>query len=382
MTDIPRPIDSKPIFNPARRRASLSLAAGALTLTGCGGGGGGGGAETPTGQDPTVPDPATTTGGSRLPPRTGSFGGGQGQILFVAGGDYPTQVIRFDLASRQLVVLGTFRRAERTGFHLVGGVTRANDGSFLVADYQLSLNEISRLYHCAPDGTVIRSVDMVDTIVNGASLSPDGRTAAYVNFAYGDGWKTINSVFVVDLASARTTRILLVDPNPALLPEGWGPSRGGQTIWAPDGTLYVLNGSGLSRVDIAAGTTTPLHVVALEGPDNSVVTPDGREIWFDCKRDGIISKRLWSMDIASGALKSRSVREQGGDHFAPNFSPDGQWLLLQDIVLTYVGIGISSAHYIAAIRGIDTPFDTHKQSTEIWTADGVRPTASRRMAWY
>ncbi len=357
----------------------LGLTAGVLALAGCGGGGGGGDAgESGAGGEGGTPAPGPV---SNLPPRTGTFGGGQGKVLFVAGGDYPQSLIEFDLASRQAK---TLFRLPRDGFHLVGGVTRANDGRLRVTDYKLGLDTRSTAYLLNPGGAVIREFPLVDSIELGAALAPDGKTLAYTRFGYdssGD-WVDAIDVIVVDVASGSATQIRLVNPDFAAYGRDVEDAVGVHPVWAADGTLYTLSNIGLSRVDLAARTTMPVHVMGQGSVANAAFKPDGSEVWYQTKAGDSSSARIWSMNLATGALRRRSERSAGGDQMAPSFSPDGQWMLFQDIVLTYLDFDVSSAHYVAAIRMTEPQIDTHNEETEIRGINSDRYTGSGRMLWF
>lgn len=100
-----------------------------VVLPGCGGDGGSD--PTTVSQPPTQGGPSLSpTPGGNLPPLTGPFGGEQGKILFAEGVNLPTSISELDLATRQVRVLVDY---SQTSFNrVVGGVSRANDGTFAV----------------------------------------------------------------------------------------------------------------------------------------------------------------------------------------------------------------------------------------------------------
>lgn len=371
-----------------RRRTILALMGGLVTLAACSGGGDG------TPSDPAVPADGGTDGqaggggggsvaGSTgdTPPPAGVFGGGQGRILFVNG----ASVFEYDLATRQIKGLGTYR--QEAGFELVGGVTRANDGSFLVCDYKLVGSNRSRVYHCDPAGNVVHAYDLKDSNVVGASLSPDGTRFAYVHTwidADKADWMTMREAHVVDIATGAVTEIRLIQPTDPNAPQRSYEDRvRQQMVWAPDGTLYGMTSIGLYRVDMTAGRSDLLHSFQIDTPIHPWIHPDGREVWFTYDDEAEGGERIGAVDIATGALRKVSASSNGlNAHLAPSLSPDRQWLLMQDVQTTYVVIGFVYRYHVAAIRLSVPPIDQDGVPTEFKQANGEKFTATGQMAWF
>ena len=317
-----------------------------------------------------------------VPPATGTFGGGQGRILFVAGGDRAKNVMQVDLATRQLTTLATIQGSVFRG--LYGGVTRANDGSFVVVDYELT-GPLSNILHYAADGSLLRSYPTGARLLNGAAISPDGRQVAFVDSVLvkvRDSYPFYEReycLFMLDLASGQIAETVLI--GHAEPPEDKISIRA-QAVWSPDGTLHVLASAGLYRIDRNTLAATRLHQPDIGNPYAVVPSPDGGSLWFHQGRGNPYGGTIWSIDIASGALSPRSIRSRSGGQYSPCFSPDGNWLLMQETSLTYLGIAIASYYYICAIRRTAEPIDTQDLRTAILDGGGNGFTASDRMVWY
>ena len=388
--DVKPPLQSDAGTGPGRRRALLGLMGGLVTLAGCPGGsdgdGGGGGGDSSSGGSSggsSGSRGSNNTSGSTsgdTPPPSGMFGGGQGRILFVNG----ASVFEYDLATRQIKGLGTYRQAE--GYDLVGGVTRANDGSFLVSDYKLSGNN-SRVYHCDSTGKVLHAYALKDRNVVGVSLSPDGTRFAYVRTWIDSSkfdWMTMRECTIVDLATGGVTEIRLIQPTDPNAPQRNYEDRVRQEmVWAPDGTLYGMTSIGLYRVDVAAGRSVLLHSFQIDTPVHPWVHPDGREVWFTYHDEPESGKRIGKVDIATGAFSKISASSDGlNDHVAPSLSPDRRWLLMQDVIAKYNGLGFTYYYHVGAIRFTDPPINQDGVPTEFKQANGEKFTAFGRMAWF
>ena len=371
---------------PGRRNAALGIAASLLTLAGCsgggksddsaggdgGGGGGGGGGSNGGGNGGAV--------SGNVPPASGVFGGGEGKILFTES----SSVYRFDLLSRQLSRLGTYQK--NTEDRLAGGITRASNGNFLVTTYS-DLKYRSRAWYCDSQGTLIRDLDLGTSTLWGSALSPDGTTIALVNRwldTSGVNWTPIYDVRLVDVATGAINDVRLIaatDPNAPV--RNYEDSVMAQMVWAPDGTLYGLTSIGLYRVDRQAGRSVLLHSYLIGSTLNSFVHPNGREIWFSYADEEQKGTRVGSIDITTGVVTRRSASSSGLDeHRAPCLSPDQQWLLMQDVLTRYTGIGFSYTAHVAAIRLQIPPIDQRGVPTEFRDAAGDKFTANGRMIWY
>lgn len=363
--------------DPARRQHCRRLAAGVLALTGlagCGGGGGGGGSSGTGGTGGASVAPGNT------PPARGSFGGGQGKLLFVQSGDFPQVVREFDLATRQVRDLVTIARSRV--HRLVGGVSRANDGSFLVTDYiSTSFDDMGVYHHCAADGSVLKSIASPIRLTEGAVISPDARLAAYAVNQWITGSRYELRVLLTQLATAEVKAVTLLSNQDE--PSDW-ESRPvmARAIWAPDGTLYVAARFGLFRVDPGTGAVSRL--LTFELPDFTVptISPDGRRIWFQGAAGTGYPPAIWSIDIASGVIARRTDRSRTGMQYAPVVSPDGNWLAMQQLRSEWTGIGTREFFVISAIRVTESPVDTQDLDVRVQSSEGGEVTAGSRMVWY
>ncbi|MFO0698478.1 MAG: hypothetical protein U0236_04555 [Nitrospira sp.] len=371
-------------------------------LPGCSGGDGGSDPTTvsqPPGSPPSTPgapSPSPPVGGN-LPPMTGSFGGGQGKILFAEGINLPTSISELDLATRRVRVLVDY--SQDSFNRVVGGVSRANDGTFAVVR-DPGETEDPVILHYRADGVLLHKwlVERIDNLfgvpvnlprpapTEGGALSPDGKSIAYVGISRD---RTRAEVVIRNVQDGPWVIKDLPDapPNKTTMHTS--------TLWSPAGELYVISEVGLHKVDRTTGGGTLLHSVPLFRPHAPVFSSDGRTIYFDQLSGNPRGGTVWSMDVVTGETTRRSMRLPYGEQYSPALSPDGQWLLMQEANLIgsvfapapiftpnpVIG-SISVPLNISAIRSSEVPIDT--QNLNIWIVDaaGQSHLANGRMVWF
>lgn len=116
-------------------------------------------------------------------------------------------------------------------------------------------------------------------------------------------------------------------------------------------------------------------------PGNATASADGRSIWFDMALGNPYGNAIWSLDLASGALTQRSIRSVSGKQYAPAFSPDGNWLLMQEVGLKYIG-ALLIYNTLCAVRLTGERVDTESLQTAIRNGSGDGFTANSRAVWF
>lgn len=369
-----------------------------VVLPGCGGDGGSD--PTTVSQPPTQGGPSLSpTPGGNLPPLTGPFGGEQGKILFAEGVNLPTSISELDLATRQVRVLVDY---SQTSFNrVVGGVSRANDGTFAVVRGP-GATEDPVILHYRADGVLLHTwlVPRIDELsgvpllsplprtapAEGGALSPDGKFIAYVGISRD---RLRAEVVIRNVQDGPWVIKDLPDapPNKTTMHTS--------TLWSPTGDLYVISEVGLHKIDRTTGLGTLLHPVTLFSPHAPVFSPDGHTIYFDQLSGNPRGGTIWSMDVTSGEITRRSMRSLYGEQYSPALSPDGQWFLMQEanligsvfapapIFTPNPTIGsVSTPLNISAVRFSGTPIDTQSVDTGILDAAGQPHLANGRMVWY
>ncbi len=359
----------------------------------------------PPGSLPSTPGGPSPTVEGNVPPRTGTFGGGQGKILFAEGITLPWSISEFDLATRQVRTLVDYNQ-DFIIKRVVGGVTRANDGTFAVIRNP-GLNASMVILHYQADGTRLHEwtvpLQLIPGVSNtfglaerprnafneGGALSPDAKSIALVEHTV-EGARL--EVVILDMQSGafRIRDLLGVNDLPRDK-----TSLHASTLWSPTGELYVISEVGLHKVDRATGAGTLVHPVTLFEPRAPIMSADARTIYFDQHSGNPRGGTVWSMDVASGVLTRRSLRSVDGDQFSPTFSPDEEWLLLQEANLA-ASVFIPNAIFsqnpligsvsrpvpISAVRFSDPPIDTQNLKTVIEDASGKVHSANGRMVWF
>jgi eukaryotic-like serine/threonine-protein kinase len=186
-----------------------------------------------------------------------------------------------------------------------------NQGLVLSAqEQQLGPNQLWYLAH--PGGEVERITNDLNNY-NGVSVSADGNTIATVQS------QASSSVWLAPNARAETAVKLTSGTN-----EG-----GGGVALMPDGrVLYTVNGVGTADLFVVnADGSNPRQVTsnaALNGLP--AVSADGRFIVFVSNRSG--GPHIWRMDSDGSNPKQIT---NGIAEINPLVSPDGQWIVFQDI---------------------------------------------------
>lgn len=365
----------------AARRAHLrGLVAGAAGLAGCGGGGGGGTTAPEAGNQP-----AASTG-TPIPPESGAFGGGAGKILYVEAAETPNAIKELDLTTRRIRTVITLQRDEPF-WEFTGGVSRAGNGTFALMDQNDSLlSDKSTIYIHSDDGALIRAFPLKRANMHSVAISPSGQ---YVVYAWADTrnpssrWTSDNYLIagVIDIASGLETEIVLLgDESPPSDKSGYSLSA--CPVWLSDTAFYVMFRRGHVRVDLSSGEVIKTLDDSLPGPEVAALAPGRDEIWFQTNKGNPYGATIWPLSLADRSMKRRSMRSESGGQYSPAFSPDGQWLLMQERHFLTGIIGAGSSTLISAVRHSAEPIDT--EELDIWLRDASgRPLlALDRMAWY
>lgn len=353
----------------------------ALAISGCGSG-------TEGANTSSESPPQTTPPGGNVPSASGTFGGGQGKVLFAEGLNFPNSVSEFDLATRQVHTLAIVRPA--ISFAIDGGVTRANDGTFAVTGHDLSEPLAKTIvHHYQANGTFIRGWILDRAFFEGGALSPDAKSVALVQSTV---FEDRLQIMILDLQSGKTVSGDLLGTNDS--PHNKADLHA-SAVWSPAGELYVISEVGLHRVDRLTGAATLVHAVSLFHPRSPMMTPDARTIYFDQLSGNPRGGTIWSMELASGTLTRRSVRSKDGDQYSPTLSPDGEWMLLQEVNSAAGAIApapinapnplsgsLSVPFVVSAVRLSEPPPDTQNLLIKIVDVSGRAHSARGRMVWY
>jgi hypothetical protein len=372
---------------PNRRAALQTLAA--LSVAGCGGGGGDtpSPSPAPVGASPAPPaSPPASVSSARNPnasPATGTFGGGQGKILFVEDDDGRT-VKEIDLRTRQISTLVT----PVSGVSYIrGGVSRAANGRFAVLmGESFSISKPAEIGVFDASGNTVKRVAPGLQVVyhpaqSGALIAPDGNKVAYIVSGFiklvGDARRdALVMVAVMDVGSGEVNYIEVLR---AATSDASTPA----IVWTPDSRqVLFLNRTSLRRIDVATSAVTKIHDLDLSELGGAHLAGDGRTLWFNQTRGNANGPTIWSMDIDKATLQRRSLATRHYGQYQPVLSPDGQWMLMQEGIAFSNGSSGFVTHYMTAMRITDPPVDTGGLANEILDSTGKRFEAYFRMAWY
>lgn len=370
-----------------RRACVLALAGGLAGLTGCGGGGGGGGGSAGEGSNSVAVggDTAPAQSGGLTPPKSGAFGGGQGKILYVEAASTAKRVKEFDLATRQIRSVVSLDR-DNAFWGYRGGLSRASNGTFaLIERNDALLSEIATIHVHRDDGSLVRSFSLPDDGMTRVAISPSGRHVVHTWVDTRNAtsrWTSDNYFFAVtlDVETGERKEFVLLDGGQSPSNKS-GLSLSASPVWQSDSVLYVLFRGGYARVDVTSGKVTPVLDEQMPSPSAVAVSPGRDEVWFQREKGNPYGPTIWSLSLVDGSLRQRTSRSKGGHQYAPAFSPDGQWLLLQEGHFLSPSVPVLWS-VLSAVRLTPEPVDT--EGLDIWLPDATNDIvqASGNMAWY
>jgi Tol biopolymer transport system component len=165
-------------------------------------------------------------------------------------------------------------------------------------------------------GSAVRLVDTFEGWNWNPSVSPDGKSIAYLSRRPGAGRDSAN--IVVRPLAGGAERVI-----PTAFPVGGG--GGGVPVWLPDGRTLIQPGRNnqnrtvLYRVDVPSGQVTMLIDTGSQGPTRAAVSPDGRTVYTSA--DVGTCMCFVAYDIATGR---RTDFSHPGDAKGIAASPDGR----------------------------------------------------------
>ena len=156
-------------------------------------------------------------------------------------------------------------------------------------------------------------------------------------YAATNDWVYFNG-YVSVLSSSQLWRVRPDGTGAEPVPPSSSGTGGWQVAPSPDDTRVLYDASGVCLLDIASGTST-----FLEYGSSPSWSPDGTRIAY------LASGTLSIMNADGSGARPLSTVHRYDSNFVPNWSPDGQWLVLR---------GPASAELISATTGdvIPLPF--------------------------
>ncbi len=160
--------------------------------------------------------------------------------------------------------------------------------------------------------------------------SPDSTQVAYIAPTEAEG--VGRALYVLDIASGESRRVVEVDYLGSEYPPQWLPS--GEIVYVRDGQLRSINANervektlpgfkSFGRVTIEAG-----QMVYLTGPDAPLgfhFSPDGKRVAYKTyPNERAITYRLWLADADGSAAKLITEQAEGGYY---EWSPNSEWLV-------------------------------------------------------
>lgn len=170
-------------------------------------------------------------------------------------------------------------------------------------------NSKGKIYTCDIATGEVCGVDIggLENCNNDHALSFDGNKLALSVFEKGF---YCSKIYVVDLRSGKTERI--TENAPSYL-HGW----------SPDGKEMVYCACRKSRYDIyKANINAKTEIRLTDGRgfnDGCEFSPDGRHIWFNSTRDGLM--HIWRMD-RDGSNLTKMTCHDGFNSWFPHVSPN------------------------------------------------------------
>ncbi|MEK0315574.1 TolB family protein [Cohnella sp. 56] len=192
--------------------------------------------------------------------------------------------------------------------HLIEAPNWTRDGSRLI------YNSRGRLYEYDLAAGSSREIDSGFAIQcnNDHVLSPDNDRVAVSHHTHEDGQSRI---YIFPLEGGQPA---LITPMAPSYLHGWSPDGGTLAYCAERDGQYDIY-----TIPAAGGIETQLTDAPglNDGPEYS---PDGRHIWFNSVRSGLM--QVWRMN-ADGSEQVRMTFEDDSNNWFPHVSPDGQWVV-------------------------------------------------------
>lgn len=192
--------------------------------------------------------------------------------------------------------------------HLIEAPNWTRDGRRLI------YNSRGRLYEYDLAAGSSREIESGFAIQcnNDHVLSPDNDRVAVSHHTHEDGQSRI---YIFPLAGGRPA---LITPMAPSYLHGWSPDGGTLAYCAERDGQYDIY-----TIPAAGGIETQLTDAPglNDGPEYS---PDGRHIWFNSVRSGLM--QVWRMN-ADGSEQVRMTFEDDSNNWFPHVSPDGQWVV-------------------------------------------------------
>lgn len=376
------------------RRGARTLAAGVAMalLWSCGGGGG----DAPAPGTPASPE--SPTGGNPAPvgftpPTTGSFGGGAGKMLYV---DVSCKAVhQLDLATRQVTQVAAPDNMT-VGDLLRGGVARSANGQFAVFKREDVVTDGSTIEPIVFDaaGRPIaqgRYQHHLGKNLDGPTLSPDGKTLAWLGFettgAASDQWSY--RIYFWDLAGTYSYITTSVEPKD--LAKISPPMT---LVWEPSGTLLMFDKAGARRYTMAQAvatgdTVTPGELVGSGFPGVPLsASPAGGngEYWLTINPVPTDSNQLsvWRWNAGDKSLVQMVQRPKTLGQMVPVVSPDNQWLGFTETAPMNIATVWTKPIISAVSKPSTQPLDLGDSDVIVRDArnDAVQPCEGSNVVWY
>lgn len=203
-----------------------------------------------------------------------------------------------DIESGKRTVLKRFE-------HLIEAPNWTPDGTALL------YNAGGKIYRYDIEKQEIKQIDtgFATNCNNDHVLSPDGTKIAVSHMTEED-WQS--RVYIIPLAGGRPE---LITPMAPSYLHGWSPD--GETL------AYCAERNGsydIHTIPVHGGTETRLTTA--EGlNDGSEYSPDGKHIWFNSVRTGLM--QVWRMN-ADGSSQKQMTFDNTRNSWFPHVSPDGK----------------------------------------------------------
>jgi Tol biopolymer transport system component len=204
--------------------------------------------------------------------------------------------------------------------HSPSPMTWSPDGRFIV--YSRTVGKVDQVFVAAVDGSMRRQITS-GTLSNWSpSLSPDGRTVAFIRT--GEGYSPIDGLWVIQIDGTNERQITT------------GTIYGFDSAeWSPDATTLLFSAD--LQTDDVDTDNGDLLAVGLDGePERLVVTAPGDDIGPTWSPDGLfiayLDKSGDQSQVMVAAADGSDPHEISdvGDWFYPQWSPDARHVLAVD----------------------------------------------------
>lgn len=185
----------------------------------------------------------------------------------------------------------------------------------------------TQIYRLTSDGHSVQRLTDTSQPVYAVVASPDGRRIA---FNYDPHFPTKRNIYLLEAATGTVVELAQIGT-----PDDWSPdaSRIAYHSWWEDGysRLYLVGADGSDRQRLFLPTDADRDAGSVSwSPDGQFLVYSAGPPYVKIRRGDPITETqdIFIVDLVTLETRQITTEEQHGKCFAPDWSPDGQWIAM------------------------------------------------------